>query len=338
MSQLRKDPVVGRWVIVATDRSPKPYDFATSVELRKPGPCAFCETMESYTPREIWSARSPQTLPNNPGWQVRVVPNKFPALRLEEWTPFTVDNGYENMGGFGAHEVIIETPAHDLELVDLPIDHFQKVFLAYRERMRDLENDQRIQYCLIFKNQGALAGASIQHAHSQLIAVPVVPKRVKEELFGSRDYYGNKGTCIFCDTINRELSILERVVYQNERFIATVPYAPRFPFEIWVLPLEHAAHFSQTDERDLAALSEVMQNTLRAVKNTLDDPPFNMLLHVAPYSRNGENPDELSYHWHIEILPSLTKVAGFEWGTGFYINPVIPEEAALLLRDSLKTE
>ena len=335
MSELRKDPVVDRWVIIATERNLKPYDFDTHGEVRKPGPCVFCEGMEMHTPGELYSIRDSNTQVNRPGWRVRVVPNKFPALRVEESSNHFVDGVCESLSGLGAHEVIIETPDHFRELADLPVSQIGEVFLAYRERMRDLERDRRFRYCIIFKNQGARAGASIQHAHSQIIAIPVIPKRVKEELIGAEKYFQEKGQCIFCNIVRYHIINDKRTIIENDRFLASIPYAPRFPYEIWVLPKKHASHFLEMTELELKSLSELLKKLFLSMKRALNDSPYNLILHVAPFSRPGEKSYAESFHWHFEILPTLTKVAGFEWGTGFYINPVIPEEAAEILRKNI---
>ncbi|MEI6157711.1 MAG: galactose-1-phosphate uridylyltransferase [Atribacterota bacterium] len=335
MSELRKDPVIERWVIIATERNLKPNDFDHQLEIRKKGPCVFCEGMEMHTPEEIFSVRDSGTSPNQPGWRVRVVPNKFPALRLEETFVHSVERNHETLSGLGAHEVIIETPDHYLELTDLPEKQIYEILLAYRERMRDLKKDTRLRYCVIFKNQGVMAGASIQHAHSQIIAIPVVPKRVKEELQGADAYFQKNNRCIFCDILQQDKKEAKRIITQNDHFISFIPYASRFPYEIWILPFEHSAHFIETGNEALLCLAELLKQVLLAVKKALNNPPYNLILHVAPYLQTGEEGYNQSFHWHIEVLPSLTKVAGFEWGTGFYINPVIPEEAVEILRKTV---
>jgi len=288
-----------------------------------------------HTPKEVYSIRDDHTETNQPGWRVRVVPNKFPALRIEE--PFThcVDGICESISGLGAHEVIIETPDHYLELGDLPVGHIADVLSAYRARICDLERDQRFRYCIIFKNQGALAGASIQHAHSQLIAIPVIPKRVKEELIGAEKYYQEKGHCIFCDIVQYHKKFQQRMIIENDQFLAFVPYAPRFPFEIWILPKKHTLQFMEVEYQELQYLSEILKKILISMRKSLNDSPYNLIIHSAPFNREGEKSYQESYHWHIEMLPTITKVAGFEWGTGFYINPVVPENAAEILKENI---
>ncbi len=338
MSELRKNPVTGRWVIVATERNLKPYDFEPPFEVRRPGPCVFCSGMESTTPQEVYSAGRNGSTPNTPGWKVRVVPNKFPALRIEEYYSLSANGMYQKTGGLGAHEVIIETPDHQLDLADLKTEEIEMVLNAYQERMRDLQADQRLRYCIIFKNQGAQAGASIQHAHSQLIAVPVVPKLVQEELHEADEFYRKNGECIICRSLQEDISSGKRIVSRNQFFLATIPFAPRFPYETWIVPLSHEAFFTKVDKNTMRSFADILKKILLGIKLALGNPPFNYMLHVAPYPIGGGSPHRESYHWHLEILPVVTKVAGFEWGTDFYINPVIPEEAARTLWESLPVE
>lgn len=336
MSELRKDPIMKRWVIVASERSLKPYDFPSEGEVAT-YPCAFCPGQERLTPPEVFSFRKENTGPDQPGWTVRVIPNKFPAVQASDFF-YHADSGlFEKMAGVGVHEVIIETPEHYSDLADLPVQHIEKILHTFCQRMEAAEKDPKLKYCLIFKNQGKEAGASIQHPHSQLIAIPVVPKRVEEELEGAREYFYRKKSCVFCDLIREEMARAERVILVNSDFLVCIPYAARFPYEIWILPIRHTSSFLTVSLEEIRSLSLVLKKILQAIKVGLDRAPFNFILHVAPFSRSGEN-YEAYYHWHIEILPALTKIAGFEWGSGFYINPVIPEEAAQNLKNFVPKE
>jgi UDPglucose--hexose-1-phosphate uridylyltransferase len=336
--ELRKDPVVGRWVIISTERSKRPSDFAGRGEERNPGPCALCGGHESETPPEVYAVRADGTKPNTPGWDVRVVPNKYPALRIEGDLDREGVWMCDMMNGVGAHEVIVETPEHEDDLADLPEDHIAQVICAYRHRILDLGRDERFKYVLIFKNQGRAAGASLQHAHSQLIATPITPKRVKEELVGAKEYYEYKRRCIFCDYVKQETQVFtERLVVETERFVALSPFAARFPFETWILPKRHAADFTTIDGDEVADLARVLKLILLKLRIALDNPPFNYVLHMAPFRRPRGGywtTIEEDYHWHVELMPRLTSIAGFEWGSGFYINPTPPEVAAQVLRDT----
>jgi UDPglucose--hexose-1-phosphate uridylyltransferase len=331
MPELRKDPVVGRWVIMATERSKRPSDFAHPPQERKgSASCPFCYGHEKDTPPEVLAYRD-SGAENQPGWRVRAVPNKFPALRIEGPLGRRGDGLYDLMNGVGAHEVVVENPDHERGLADLEPGHIEQVLWAYRDRLTDLSKDERFRYVLVFKNHGPEAGASLEHPHSQLIALPIVPLNVQQELRGASDYYSLKERCIFCDIVQQESRDRQRVIFENNRFIVASPFAARFPFELWLLPKDHGSHFEYAENAVYKALADALKASLRALKSALDDPPFNYIIHSAPL-REAESPH---YHWHIEVTPALTRVAGFEVGTGFYINPVPPEAAAAHLREVL---
>ena len=329
MPELRKDPITGRWVIISTERGKRPTSFTSVTRSEDPRLCPFCPGHEAATPREILAYREPGTEPNRPGWRLRVMPNTYPALVVEGALSREPQGIYDRMNGIGAHEVIVETPEHGLDLPDMPDNAVRDVFWAYRERMMDLERDRRFQYILIFKNHGEPAGASLEHAHSQLIATPIIPKRVMEELMGAKRYYDFKERCIFCDVLRQELTDRTRVVADHDAFLVIQPFAPRFPFETWVIPKTHQSCYLEASESDITVLARAMKDTLARLKIALDNPAFNFMLHTRPVSREYHE----YYHWHIEIIPKLTRVAGFEWGSGFYINPTTPEESAAFLRD-----
>lgn len=330
MSELRKDPVVGRWVIISTERAFRPHDFKIPNPKDEGKLCPFCEGNEEMTPPEILAFREPYTAPNKPGWWVRVVPNKFPALRIEGELLREGIGMYDKMAGIGAHEVIIDSPHHFHTFAEFPVEHGEKIIWAYRDRMIDLKRDKRFKYILIFKNQGFAAGASLFHPHSQLIATPIVPKRVKEELYGALQYFKLKERCIFCDIIKQEKRDKERVILENEHFICFAPYASRFPFETCIIPKKHAADFSQILPEQTHALAWMLKEILGRIKRALNDPPYNYMIHTVPFSLRSDLED---YHWHIETIPRLVETAGFEWGSGFYINPTPPEVAAQILRE-----
>ena len=329
MPELRKDPVVGRWVIISTERGRRPSDFPSQPVQAQGGNCVFCSHNEAKTPPEILAVRSPDSAPNAPGWSLRVVPNKFPALRIEGELEPSGEGLYDRMNGVGAHEVVIETPEHAATLATLPADAVADVLLAYRERVVDLKKDPRFAYILVFKNHGAAAGASLEHPHSQLIATPIIPLMVSEELKGGAEYYEMKERCVWCDVIRQERRSRRRVITEAHGFIALAPFAPRFPFETWIMPTHHRSAFEETGMEELRGLAEVLGEFLRRMDRVLQRPPFNFMLHTAPLR---EGPLD-HFHWHLEIIPKLTSVAGYEWGTGFFINPVPPEDAAAALRE-----
>lgn len=327
MPELRKDPIVGRWVIISTERGKRPTDFARTTRPKESKLCPFCPSNEASTPPEVYAIRDNGSAPNTPGWSLRVIPNKFPALKIEGDLNREGEGIFDKMNGVGAHEVIIETPDHMKDLVDLELGQIESVIWAYRERILDLKKDPRFKYILIFKNQGEAAGASLEHAHSQLIATPILPKRVIEELEGSRRYYEYKERCIYCDIIKQELNSKIRVVICNDMFIAIEPFASRFPFETWIIPRYHNASFEYIKGDAISQLAVLLKTILKKLSIALNNPPYNLVIHSLPLDSQYQK----EYHWHIEIIPKLTKVAGFEWGTGFYINPTIPEDAAKYL-------
>ena len=332
MPELRKDPIVGRWVIISTERSKRPSDFPHgSTNGRNGSVCVFCPGNEHLTPPEVLAYRDAHLQANGNGWHVRVVPNKFPALKIEGLMGRRGEGLYDLMNGLGAHEVVIDSTDHERGVADLEPHQIEEFLWAYRDRVLDLSKDERFRYLLIFKNHGAEAGASLAHPHSQMIALPIVPLNVQEELRGARDYFTLKERCIFCDIVDQESRDRRRVIFENDGFLVTSPFAPRFPFELWLLPKNHGSHFEHAASHEYQALSYALKAALRALKLALADPPFNYIIHSAPLR---EAPSE-HYHWHVEITPALTKVAGFEVGTGFYINPMPPEDAAEHLRQVL---
>ena len=329
MPELRKDPILGRWVIIASERAKRPSDFKSAPAPHSSAPCPFCEGNEAGTPPEIFALRAPNTKPNERGWQVRVVPNKFPALAIEGSLGKHGRGVYDQMRGVGAHEVIIETPQHVNSMAHISVENIQAVLHTYKERMLDLKKDIRLVYGLIFKNVGDAAGASLEHTHSQLVATPVVPIRIEQEMNGSKNFYKYRGRCIYCDIIHQEIEDEERVVVNDEHFIAISPFAARFPFELWIMPKQHLTHFENIPPHLLPALAAISKKVFSKLERALSNPAYNTLVHSTPYNMEENE----YYHWHIEIIPRITRLAGFEWGTGFYINPVPPEDAAKFLRE-----
>ena len=329
MPELRKDPVIGRWVIISTERAKRPAQSERPKPPPRPGPCPFCEGNEGMTAPEIAAYRPGGSQRDGRGWTLRVVPNKFPALMIEGSLDRRGEGVYDLMNGIGAHEVIIETPAHETNVGALKEKQFEDLLWAYRDRILDLREDKRFRYVLIFKNQGAEAGATMEHTHSQLIALPIVPRTVSDELMGAQEYYKYKERCIYCDIVRQEVEDRVRVVSENDSFVVICPFAPRFPFETWILPKKHSSYFEHATKVEYLDLARALRETVVRLNRTLNDPPFNYIIHSMPFQEveNGH------YHWHIEVMPKLTQVAGFEWGTGFYINPMPPEMAAQLLRE-----
>lgn len=291
--------------------------------------CPFCPGNESATPPEVLAYRQPNSQPNHPGWSLRVISNKYPALKVEGSLDRQPQGIYDRMNGIGAHEVIIETDKHGEDIVDMSDSRVRDILWAFRERMADLERDMRFKHILVFKNYGDAAGSSLEHSHSQLIATPIVPKRVLEEVEGAKHYFDFKERCIFCDIIRQEISDGSRMVKDHDAFITFAPFASRFPFETCVIPKDHQSSFLEMSDDDYMNLAVCLKDTLLRMKLALNNPPYNFILHTRPVSKTYHE----HYHWHIEIMPRLTKVAGFERGTGFYINQTSPEEAADFLRN-----
>ena len=330
MGEFRRDPVSGRWVIIASDRATRPTDFKNERAPRTGGFCPFCEGNEDKTPAEIAAYRAPGTQADRAGWSVRVVPNKFPALRVEGAIEKRGDGMYDIMSGVGAHEVIIEGPQHCVSITEMADPLIRDVLSMYRDRLLDLRKDARFSYGMVFKNSGVAAGATLEHSHSQLVVMPVVPRNVAVEMRCMREFMHYRDRCLICDMVAQELSQEARVVQRDEHFIAFAPFASRFPFEIWVTPRSHAAHFEDTSPDGLAALGSMLKACLAKLERALNMPPYNYIIHTAPFRRVEED----EFHWHIEIIPRIIHLAGFEWGTGFYINTVPPESAAQYLKDT----
>jgi len=331
MGELRRDPIIGLWVEVEDkEHSLPPEAYEKEDQTRtQMAVCQFCENREGQTPPEVDAIRPEDTAPNSPGWTARVVPNRFPALRIEGDLAKRGIGIYDVSNGIGAHEVVIETKDHHRDLADLSVEEIAGVIKLVQNRSLALAKDKRFKYIMIFKNYGKSAGASVEHAHSQIIALPMVPKAVLAELEGAREYFGFRGRCVFCDIIDQELEDEERIVTQNATFMGFCPYASKYPFESWILPKEHDSHFcSLSDEQNLE-LAAVLKEMLTRMLGCLSNCSYNFYLHTAPV--NYKETD--SYHWHIEIVPQLARESGYEWGTGFYSVRTAPDAAAGYLKE-----
>ncbi len=329
MPELRKDPILGRWVIISVERGKRPTDFVSPSKKRRGGFCPFCPGNEYTTPPEITAIREDGSAPNEKGWTLRVMPNKFPALQVGGELNKKGEGIYDKMNGVGGHEVIVETPDHNLTLSTISPEAFEDALNAYHLRLKELKNDKNIKYVLIFKNEGEAAGASLEHSHTQLISLPIVPRTVKDEIKGAMDHHEHRERCLFCDIVHQELDDGRRVVLEADDYIAISPFAPRAPFETWILPKHHESAFAPHNG-SFKDLTKVFQTVLKQIDSILDAPPYNFVIHTSPLDIEENE----YYHWHIEIMPKLTKIAGFEWGSGFYINPTPPEEAAKFLREA----
>jgi UDPglucose--hexose-1-phosphate uridylyltransferase len=339
MSELRKDPIVDRWVIIAKNRAERPLELTEGAAARTTAvECPFCEGREGETTAEVFALRAEGTSANQPGWRVRVVTNKYPAL-LPDAGAFSPSAELlahpllPSQPALGAHEVVIESPRHLVGTGDLTEEELTEVLLVYGERLRALRALHRYVQPIVFKNVGAAAGASIEHAHSQIMALPLVPREIAAELAAASRYHRANRQCIYCQLVSDELSSGQRLVIPaansgGARFVALSAYAARCPFETWVLPAEHQSDFETLSTADARELAAVVRAVATKTDAALDRPAYNYIIHTSPFD-TFENDH---YHWHIEIIPRVTKTAGFEWGTGLAINPVPPEEAAAIMR------
>lgn len=329
LSELRHDPISGRTVIIAPERM-----AAVSLSQHSPAAprgdatnCPFCPGREDLAGREILVSRQPGRPENGDGWHIRVVASRLPALRVEGHYDEPGRGLFQTLGGLGAHEVVIEAPEHDADWATMPVEQMTRVLWAWRERMRDLRRDFRLRTFLFVKNAGASAGATLDHPHSQLLALPFVPQHLEDELSGARARHLAGGRCVFCALIDEEIALDTRVVGVDADSIAISAFAARVPFETWILPRRHAAAFDEESDDSLRALAARLGDTMARLRHALREPPYSVLLHSVPV---GEATD--SYHWHLEILPRLLPVSGLAWDAGIHINPVPPEDATRLLR------
>jgi UDPglucose--hexose-1-phosphate uridylyltransferase len=328
MPELRRDPITGRYVILSPERALRPSEFLRAPAAHRSGLCPFDAGSEQYTPPEILAYRPPGLPANGPGWTVRVFPNRFPALRVEGTLQSEGDGIFDRLSGIGAHEVIVDSPAHDRTLAQLETSEIAAVLGAFRERILDLGRDQRLRSVILFKNHGAEAGSTLEHSHCQLIALPLIPATLAEELAGALAHHQQKDRCIYCDILRQERKDGVRVVGENAEALALAPWASRAAFETWILPRAHASAFEDSSTEQLHATAELLGSTLRRINAALDTPAYNLMLHSGPLNQRGLP----HYHWHFEILPVVSRIGGFEWGSGLYINPTPPEEAAEFLR------
>ena len=332
--ELRKNIVTREWVIIAKGRGRRPSDLvrqndgAENLPAHDPD-CPFCPGGEANTPPEVFALRD-GTVKDGPGWKVRVVPNKFAALRLAGSDQSHHEGIYISRDGFGAHEVIIETPEHNLDLWEMEESRVAEVLEAFRQRYIVYESTETLPYVLIFRNHGPQAGTSLAHPHSQLIASPVMPQQVQVEMQGAAAYWEYLGRCVFCAMIQQEARHGERVVLDTEHFLVITAFAGKHPFETWILPKRHTIRFADISEEEVADLAHVLPVTLGKIAACLHHPSYNFVIHTAPAAEHNTR----AYHWHLEIFPRFTTLGGFELGSAIYINIADPEDAAGYLRES----
>jgi UDPglucose--hexose-1-phosphate uridylyltransferase len=326
MADLRKEPVTRTWVVVTTDHPKGPSDYLPFKPPYQPqeaeGLCPFCPGHEEMTPRETFMLSG-----EGGGWAVRVIPNKFPFFHIEGEFDRRPEGMYDVMEAIGAHEIVVETPGHKQNFASMDTQQIEKILRAYRERLKDLEKDRRFQQFLILKNYPGLFN---RHPHSHIIAMPVIPRRIDEEIYGTLDYYQRKERCIFCDIIKEEILMKKRVILETVHFLVFSPFASRYPFETWIVPKKHAPDFHHIHEEGIEDLSVAIQSLFLRFHKLLSDPPYSLALHTSPVQSRFHRSE---YHWHIETRLRIGLREGFEWGTGFFVNPTPPEDAAAFLRE-----
>lgn len=336
MSQLRYDPTTTDWVIFAPSRALRPHHLPSPgpATAGPAAPCPFCPGNEAFTPPEIYVARkSGLNVPSN--WRVRVMPNKFPALRIEEDTRRIDETpAFHYMGGCGAHEVIVESPEHAVFLGQQPVEQIELVLRTVQLRHQDLFRDRRFQAIIAFKNHGVAAGTSLEHPHWQVIATPVVPRLLRQKLTVAEEHFDRTGECLYCVALEEELAAGKRVVAKNEEYVAVLPYASHVAFETWIMPLKRQASFAAVDAGLLRPLAQLLRVVLLKLYTALDNPSFNLT--IDSVSRGDESKEY--FMWHMRILPRLTTPAGFELGSGMAINTVLPEDAKNFLCEVATTD
>lgn len=336
MSELRQDPATKQWVIIATERAKRPEDYQrNSKKSDHPDydeKCPFCPGNEDMTPPEEFAYRRNGTKANTEGWWVRVVPNKFAALVPSGNLSRIRENGFfRRMSGVGKHEVVIESPVHNATVGTMDLRQVEEILLICRDRFNKLSQDPRFQFVTIFRNHGRLAGTSLIHPHSQMIATPIVPLHIRHRLEEAMRYYDDNGECVFCSMLDEEIRIQKRLVLETEDFVAFEPFASSVPFETWVMPKKHAATYGSISIDDAKKLAAVLSRVMKRIYTGLNDPDYNYMIYTAPFKDATEN----WYHWFIQIVPRLTMIAGFELGSRVFINTTPPEEAADFLRQGI---
>ncbi len=353
MSELRHDPLTDRWVIISPERSARPLDVFKNgaYEDKKVDPCPFCPGNEDKTPLpEIFSVlnngESRQSVSDrsliNSDWLTRVIPNKYPSLKPEGKLIRKGMGVFDKISGVGAHEICIESPDHNAEIPLLSVNQIITVLGVLKMRMKDLEKDRRFNYLSLFKNKGADAGASLEHPHWQLNALPITPSEVSRELRSSYDHFDEKERCLICDILSQEIESNERVIEVNEAFVVLSPFASRFAGELFIAPVpgdSHSHSFPDSDDFAISMLASILQRTMLRLLRKYNDPSYNVALHTAPIFRPASRDARLltikeDYHWHIHIFPRIAKIAGFELGNDCFVNTVPPEEVARLLREA----
>lgn len=327
MAELRQNVVTREWVIINPERARRPDQFAGEKHTRAPLPmsdpnCPFCVGNEHLTIDESFRTSDGEN------WRVRVVGNKFPAVQREGERVRKVDGIYRSMSAVGFHEVIVEHPLHNMIIALMPDDHVADILKAYRQRYRELRWDERVESIIVFKNHGESAGTSLAHPHSQLVATPIVPSQIRSRMEEAIRYFDDTGECVCCRTLKDELSAGERIICESESFVAFIPYAALSPFHTWIFPRRHSSSFDETTDTEITDLAKCLRNVLAKLYHGLNNPDFNYSIRSIPTRELHAE----YFHWYLTIVPRVTKTAGFEIGSGMYVNSALPEESAEFLR------
>ncbi len=328
MPELRQDPTTFDWVIIARERAKRPHDFRKRHFVKRLLPaydddCPFCPGNENRTPEalSVYGAED--------RWDIRIVPNKFAALNPEGDTRREERKLFRKTYGYGRHEVVVETPVHNTCIAHMPDEHIEMLLQAYRDRYHELKKDPDIRVIIIFKNHGESAGTSLEHPHTQIVASPIVPPFIRRRYEIATQHFDNTGRCLYCDILYAEVEARERIVMETEFFVALHPFASRYPFETWIMPKLHTSSFGKIADMEIKDLTGILKSILLKMHMSLENPDFNFIVHTAPV----DDEHKTYYLWHIQIIPRLTLAAGFELGSGIYINTAVPEETAAFMRE-----
>jgi UDPglucose--hexose-1-phosphate uridylyltransferase len=328
MPELRQNIITREWVIVAKERTKRPHEF---VHQKDPAPetpsydptCPFCVGNEDQTVGETYR------YPKDGDWRIRVVTNKFPALSREGERVWNISGVFRSMSGVGFHEVVVEHRRHDLSPALYSVDDLACILDAFRRRYTELKKDPRIEAVIIFKNHGESAGTSLVHPHAQIAATPIVPTQIRRRLEEAIRFFDETGECVFCTTLRSEMHDGSRIITANDRFVAFLPYAALSPFHLWIFPVRHTSSYDAINDEEISALAATLKTVLLKIYRGLNNPDYNFSIRSIP-AREGQRE---YFHWYLTIVPRIARTAGFEIGSGMYINPALPEESAQFLRE-----
>jgi UDPglucose--hexose-1-phosphate uridylyltransferase len=328
MPELRQNIITREWVIIAKERARRPDEFVRARKETDDIPafdprCPFCPGNEAMSAAETYRVEDSE------GWRVRVIGNKYPALSQEGDRIRRIDGVFRSMSGVGFHEVVVENRRHDLSPALYTVDQMKTVLEAYRQRYVQMRNDPRVEAIIIFKNHGESAGTSLVHPHSQIAATPIVPTQIRHRMDEAIRFFDETGECVFCTTLRRELADRARIIARTDSFVAFIPYAALSPFHLWIFPTRHSSSFEETGEDEITDLASTLRTVLGKLYYGLNDPDYNFSIRSIP-AREGQRE---YFHWYLTIIPRIVRTAGFEIGSGMYINTTLPEESAAFLRD-----